>query len=1080
MRCPACPDTPLKEQLTRKGVLVDACPKCRGVWLDGGELYPFARDPGLLEREVQSCLPKAEESPRRCPRCDRAMREARLLRDDLPVEVCPECEGMWFDQGELQKVLSEARYLRGMEPDAVGREPDRPPAAAETAERDARPRERLAAIASGLTPLPNLFVRSAWVLFLLYGLLTLVIIALVETEMLSLPAGIAVGVGFAALQFTLGPWMMDLTLRWLYAFSWVRPEELPGHLRDFAERVCREQNMRFPWFGLIHDGAPNAFTYGHTPNNMRIVLTQGVHDLLEPEEVEAVVAHEIGHGKHWDMLLMTVAQLVPLLAYFFYRVLIRARGGRGDKGGGTRVALAVGAYVVYIVSQYLVLWFSRCREYHADRFAGDVTGNPNALASALVKIAYGLAARAGEPPEGEGDNDRDRQEKRAGGVAAIGALGIFDAQAAQRLVVSASGADPDGAHVGPENLKSAMQWDLWNPWARWYEIHSTHPLVAHRLQYLAEQSAALGREPYVVFDRRKPESYWDEFLIDVSVLMLPWLFLLAGVAVVAAALARGGIDAAGWWMLGPPMVGVSLGGLLRLMFTHRADRFARSTVAGLLHRVKVSAVRPVPARVKGVIIGRGVPGLIWSEDFVMKDRTGILFLDYRQPLRIWDFLFGLLRARDYTGKKVEVTGWFRRAPVPYLEILELTDQSGRTRRAYTYHASIVGGYSSRWPGRRCGCSGDRRERPRAERRGLPPPWYRPKPFEGVRRGKRMIEIDGSFGEGGGQILRSSLALALVTGKPFRMVHIRARRPKPGLQPQHLTAVRAAAEVGRARLRGDAIGSQELTFEPGGVEPGNYRFAIGTAGATGLVLQTVYLPLAWKAGGVSEVILEGGTHVMASPCYHFLAVTWRRYLERMGMRVELDLDRPGFYPRGGGRVRARVFPCGAVRGLSLTSCPPVTTARGFSAVAGLPEHIARRQARRATVRLADGGIEAAITLEQWQGGPGSVLAVVLDQTPVPTLFFGLGARGKPAEAVADEAAEQALAHARSGAPVDLHSADQIVLPLALADGPSEFRTAEVTRHLITNVAVIRNFLDREITVEGAEGSTGVVRIAPGEL
>ena len=344
----------------------------------------------------------------------------------------------------------------------------------------------------------------------------------------------------------------------------------------------------------------------------------------------------------------------------------------------------------------------------------------------------------------------------------------------------------------------------------------------------------------------------------------------------------------------------------------------------------------------------------------------------------------------------------------------------------------------------------------------------------------MVELDGSFGEGGGQILRSSLALALITGKPFRLRNVRANRPKPGLQPQHLMSVRAAARVGNATVTGDSLGSRELTFEPGRVSPGRYHFAIGTAGATGLVLHTVYLPLALRTDAPSEVILEGGTHVSTSPVFHFLAVTWRAYMARIGIHVSLEMKRPGFYPRGGGLVVANISPCPAVKGLHITDRPELTTATGLSAAAGVPEHVAKRQARRATVRLRDRGVEADIPQESWSGGPGSVLAVVFDQAPVPTLFFGLGARGKPAESVADEAADQALAYLASGAPVDAHSADQLVLPLAFSDESSEFLVAEVTRHLLTNVAVIHSFIDRGIMVEGVEGSTGVVRIAAREV
>jgi RNA 3'-phosphate cyclase len=340
----------------------------------------------------------------------------------------------------------------------------------------------------------------------------------------------------------------------------------------------------------------------------------------------------------------------------------------------------------------------------------------------------------------------------------------------------------------------------------------------------------------------------------------------------------------------------------------------------------------------------------------------------------------------------------------------------------------------------------------------------------------MIELDGSMGEGGGQILRTSLALSLITGQPFRLRKIRAGRPKPGLQPQHLMSVRAAASIGQAKISGDAISSRELVFEPGAVQPGKYRFAIGTAGATGLVLHTIYLPLAWKAAGPSELVLEGGTHVSTSPCFHFLQTTWRAWMERLGLHLTLKMNRTGFYPRGGGQVEAVIQPCQRIRGLTITKREPFTHATGFGAVAGLPEHIAQRQARRAKYRLRENGIEAEIVEETWSGGPGSVLAIIFDLAPVPTLLFGLGARGKPAEKVADEAVSQALAYAKSDEPVDPHSADQIVLPLALSEEASEFRVSEVTQHLITNITVIEHFISRDIVCDGAEGDPGVVRIA----
>ncbi len=342
----------------------------------------------------------------------------------------------------------------------------------------------------------------------------------------------------------------------------------------------------------------------------------------------------------------------------------------------------------------------------------------------------------------------------------------------------------------------------------------------------------------------------------------------------------------------------------------------------------------------------------------------------------------------------------------------------------------------------------------------------------------MIELDGARGEGGGQILRSALALAALTGRPFKLQNIRANRPKPGLQPQHLMCVKAAGAICGAVYKGASVGSAILYFEPGPVKAGTYTFSIGTAGATSLVLHTIALPLALRGAAPSKVTVTGGTHNAYAPCFHFNAVTWGGYLKKLGIDIDQEMTRPGFYPRGGGEVTAAIHPCPRVRGLTLTTVPELTTAGGFSAVAGLPEGIARRQARRLSVRLKSEGVESHIPLEEWEAAnPGTVAAVVFRQAPVPTLFFGLGERGKPAESVADDAADEALRYRAAGAPVDPHSADQLLLPLVFSPDASVYRTSEITRHLTTNIDTVRAFVDREVTLEGREGEPGTIRVAP---
>ncbi len=222
-------------------------------------------------------------------------------------------------------------------------------------------------------------------------------------------------------------------------------------------------------------------------------------------------------------------------------------------------------------------------------------------------------------------------------------------------------------------------------------------------------------------------------------------------------------------------------------------------------------------------------------------------------------------------------------------------------------------------------------------------------------------------------------------------------------------VNAAAQIGQAQTEGASLRSTDLVFEPGAVTAGKYHFPIGTAGAVGLVLQTVYLPLALAADTPSEVTLQGGTHVQASPCFHFLDTTWRPYIEMLGIHVSLEMRHPGFYPRGGGLVLASVQPAKRLAGVRISERGAVTSITGFSAVAGLPEEIAVRQMRQAQLRLQHTSLRVDISLERWPGRPGTVIGLIVDSSPVPTLCFGLGARGKLAERVADEASDQVLAY-----------------------------------------------------------------------
>ena len=365
----------------------------------------------------------------------------------------------------------------------------------------------------------------------------------------------------------------------------------------------------------------------------------------------------------------------------------------------------------------------------------------------------------------------------------------------------------------------------------------------------------------------------------------------------------------------------------------------------------------------------------------------------------------------------------------------------------------------------------------------------------------MIEIDGSLGEGGGQVLRSSLSLSVLTGQHVHLTAVRAGRPKPGLQPQHLAAVRAAAAISGAEVEGAALGSQVLTFSPGPVRAGDYRFDIGTAGSTSLVLQTVFLPLAlasshlkaeaaptppasraWEpelpGNKTSEITLIGGTHVPWSPCFHYLDLHWLPLLRRLGIDADLALLLAGFYPQGNGQVRATIRPVSRIEPLRLPERGALRRIRGISAAANLDMAIAERQRDRALERLRSKhkGVEIEL-LDLPARTKGTFLLLLAEFKHSTACTVGLGALGKRAEQVADEAClwlEKFLAG--TGA-VDEYLADQLLLPLAFADGESRFRTAHVTEHLRTNAEVIRAFGVAEIIVEKSQGGSGLVRVGP---
>lgn len=508
------------------------------------------------------------------------------------------------------------------------------------------------------------FSHSLLILLALYGLVFAVGNAFLTQARVPLWGALAFPVLLVGLQYLIGPWL----IQWLLDIRWVDREEaeLPARNREFIERLCHERGLEVPRIGVIESGTPNAFTFGHVPGNARVVVTTGLLEVLTPEEVNAVLAHEIGHIEHWDFVVMTIAALAPLLLYQIY-VFTRSNDS-------TR-AIAYSSYLFYWVSQFIVLSLNRTREYFADHYSAAVTQAPDALASALVKIAYGMVKADGEISRGLQSEESRADARRAQRVAgAVAVMGISHLRSGAALALS--GADAKAA-------AAVMRWDLVNPWARLYELSSTHPLTALRVQALNQDAAAMHQAvQYPLPEKRRIQ--WGMFPLEFLLWVTPGL----SAAALAMALWR-----PEWFALlgsglametAKPLLLVILGvtWILRVSYRYRG-KIEDASVGSLLEDVEVSQMRPRAVRLKGEIVGRGEPGAFWSPDLVLRDSTGILFVLYRQSIPFARFLFAVGEAENYIGRQVEIEGWFRRGLTPYIEMARLTGEDGATHRAYS-------------------------------------------------------------------------------------------------------------------------------------------------------------------------------------------------------------------------------------------------------------------------------------------------------------------------------------------------------------------------------------------------------------
>lgn len=337
----------------------------------------------------------------------------------------------------------------------------------------------------------------------------------------------------------------------------------------------------------------------------------------------------------------------------------------------------------------------------------------------------------------------------------------------------------------------------------------------------------------------------------------------------------------------------------------------------------------------------------------------------------------------------------------------------------------------------------------------------------------MIVIDGSEDEGGGQVVRNACALSLVTGQSFRVINVRGGREKPGLMRQHVTAIEAACRIGGAECDGLAVGSSEMAFTPGRIAPGEYHFAVGTAGSTGLVLQTVLIPLV-LADAPSRLVLEGGTHNMLAPPFEFIERSFLPILKRMGPVVSAKLVRHGFYPRGGGRIEIDILPA-PLRRIDCIDRGALLNRLAMAVFAAIPGEVAERELKQARKLLADWPEDAFASRElPAEQGPGTILMLEAVFEHVTEVVSGFGKLGVSAEKLASTAANRMTGYLNSGAFAGPYLADQLLLPFAVAGGGS-FTTVKPSQHARTAADVIQLFFDRRCTFTHQDNGTHLVSV-----
>jgi Zn-dependent protease with chaperone function len=541
-------------------------------------------------------------------------------------------------------------------------------------------------VAIPLKGMANLTVASGLTLTLLVGMVFSLILAVTliqnsKNPLLGLGLSVGLTVAFSTAMFFLSPLIMDMVQGWLYKTRWTdltEIERLSPETARVLREVCQKHNIKQPRLGIIDDQNPTAFTYGALPNSARLVVSRGLFSYLDDDEVATVYAHELGHIVHWDFAVMTLASTLVQVTYLIY-IYAREAGKVSDKAKDFTQYASIVAYVFYLVGEFVLLYLSRVREYHADHFAASVTGNPNALSRALVKIAYGILTEAERNPE----PSRLIQGTRA--------LGICDPRSAPLTGTA--------YRVAAEPLKvgRVFLWDMFNPWAFWMELGSTHPLTGKRVRALSNYAEQLGLDTEFDFAQVVREGktlnkgrLYGSFMTDILLMNVQLLAGLVGlIPGILVAVATGNPLA----FFAPILVLVGIATLAKMFVSYpNLSQAADLDIIDLMSDPYASPLRGKPVKLKGKVIGRGDAGSKLGSDVKLQDKTGMMQLHYSSRWGpIGNALFGYKQVAGLIDQDAQATGWFRRGVASWVDLAAL-EVPGKTVRSYhKFWEAVLGG-----------------------------------------------------------------------------------------------------------------------------------------------------------------------------------------------------------------------------------------------------------------------------------------------------------------------------------------------------------------------------------------------------